>query len=226
MAGDAAGVLAQVGARRTAAEAFDQIVTEYPITSGPYVIAQRRLGRGASSSSATPTTGRATWRAPRLLQLRPRRLPLLPGPRGRARGLQGRRVRHPQGVRRAQLGAPAQGPEVGRRAHREGPSSRSAVGQGLQSYHLNLRRPLFQDIRVREALGYTYDFETLNRLRQVQARQQPVQQLASSPPQGLPSPGELKLLEPFRGRAAAARVRPGVRRAAHRRRPERCARTC
>ena len=29
---------------------------------------------------------------------------------------------------------------------------------------LNLRRPIFQDIRVREALGYTYDFETLNRL--------------------------------------------------------------
>ena len=26
------------------------------------------------------------------------------------------------------------------------------TGQALQSYHLNLRRPLFQDIRVREAL--------------------------------------------------------------------------
>ena len=40
----------------------------------------------------------------------------------------------------------------------------TSVGQGLQAYMLNLRRPIFQDIRVREALGYTYDFDTLNRL--------------------------------------------------------------
>ena len=41
----------------------------------------------------------------------------------------------------------------------------TAVGQGLQSYHLNPRRPKFQDLRVREALGYTYDFDTLNRYK-------------------------------------------------------------
>ena len=41
--------------------------------------------------------------------------------------------------------------------------------------------------------------------------------------EGLPSPGELKLLEPFRARAAAGGVRPAVRRAAHRRRSERAA---
>ena len=51
------------------------------------------------------------------------------------------------------------------------------TGQGLQSYQLNLRRPMFQDIRVREALGLTYDFETNNRYRAVQAREQRVQQL-------------------------------------------------
>ena len=28
-------------------------------------------------------------------------------------------------------------------------------GYYMQSYNLNMRRPLFQDIRVREALGYT-----------------------------------------------------------------------
>lgn len=28
---------------------------------------------------------------------------------------------------------------------------------------MNLRRPLFQDVRVRQALGYALDFEWLNR---------------------------------------------------------------
>ncbi len=34
--------------------------------------------------------------------------------------------------------------------------------QGMQGYVMNLRRPLFQDRRVREALGLAYDFEWLN----------------------------------------------------------------
>ena len=34
--------------------------------------------------------------------------------------------------------------------------------QGMQGYVLNLRRPLFEDRRVREALGLAYDFEWLN----------------------------------------------------------------
>ena len=39
---------------------FDEIVNEYPITSGPYTIERRRLAAAASSSSATRTTGRTT----------------------------------------------------------------------------------------------------------------------------------------------------------------------
>jgi peptide/nickel transport system substrate-binding protein/microcin C transport system substrate-binding protein len=73
----------------------------------------------------------------------------------------------------------------------------TAVGQGLQAHMINLRRPLFQDIRVREALGYTYDFDTLNRLGLLKRTQSQFNnsQFAA---EGLPSPGELKLLEPFR----------------------------
>ncbi|HEU0204582.1 MAG TPA: ABC transporter substrate-binding protein, partial [Burkholderiaceae bacterium] len=71
------------------------------------------------------------------------------------------------------------------------------TGQGLQSYQLNLRRPLFQDIRVREALGYTYDFETLNVYKKFK-RTNSVFNNSEFAAQGLPSPGELKLLEPFR----------------------------
>ncbi len=71
------------------------------------------------------------------------------------------------------------------------------TGQGLQSYQLNLRRPLFQDIRVREALGLTYDFETNNRY-QLFKRSSSVFSNSDFAAQGLPSAGELKLLEPYR----------------------------
>ena len=73
----------------------------------------------------------------------------------------------------------------------------TSVGQGLQAYMLNMRRPLFQDIRVREALGYTYDFDTINRLG-LYKRAQSQFNNSEFAAQGLPSPGELKLLEPFR----------------------------
>ena len=36
-------------------------------------------------------------------------------------------------------------------------------GAGMQGFAMNVRRPIFQDPRVREALGYALDFEWLNR---------------------------------------------------------------
>jgi len=36
-------------------------------------------------------------------------------------------------------------------------------GAGMQGFAMNIRRPLFKDPRVREALGYALDFEWLNR---------------------------------------------------------------
>jgi peptide/nickel transport system substrate-binding protein/microcin C transport system substrate-binding protein len=73
----------------------------------------------------------------------------------------------------------------------------TSVGQGLQAYILNLRRPIFQDIRVREALDYTYDFDTVNRLKLFKRAESQFNN-SEFAAQGLPSPGELKLLEPFR----------------------------
>ncbi|MBU3617762.1 extracellular solute-binding protein [Polynucleobacter sp. JS-Fieb-80-E5] len=36
-------------------------------------------------------------------------------------------------------------------------------GAGMQGFAMNVRRPIFKDVRVREALGYALDFEWLNR---------------------------------------------------------------
>jgi peptide/nickel transport system substrate-binding protein/microcin C transport system substrate-binding protein len=73
----------------------------------------------------------------------------------------------------------------------------TAMGQGMQGYLMNLRRPLFRDRRVREALDLAYDFEWVNRYR-VYRRTYSMFSNSDFAAKGLPSPGELALLEPFR----------------------------
>jgi len=73
---------------------------------------------------------------------------------------------------------------------------------GMQGFVMNLRRPLFQDPRVREALAYAFDFEWSNQnlfYGQYTRTESYFSntELASS---GLPGPGELRILEPLRGR--------------------------
>jgi microcin C transport system substrate-binding protein len=72
------------------------------------------------------------------------------------------------------------------------------TGQGLQSHVLNLRRPLFQDARVRFALAHAYDFDYANKLK-LRQRANSVFNNSEFAADSLPGPGELKLLEPFRG---------------------------
>ena len=72
---------------------------------------------------------------------------------------------------------------------------------GMQAFVFNIRRDLFQDRRVREALSYAFDFEWANKnlFYGQYARTSSFfsnSELASS---GLPSEAELRYLEPFRG---------------------------
>lgn len=74
----------------------------------------------------------------------------------------------------------------------------TSIGQGHYGYLFNLRRPIFADRRVREAVDLAYDFPWINRYEQYKR----VYSLFSNSDfaaQGLPSAGEIKLLEPFRG---------------------------
>ena len=73
---------------------------------------------------------------------------------------------------------------------------------GMQGYVFNLRRALFQDRRVRQALGYGLDFEWSNRTlfygQYTRTRSYFANsELASS---GLPQGQELAVLDPFRGK--------------------------
>ncbi len=75
------------------------------------------------------------------------------------------------------------------------------VPTGMQAFVFNTRRALFQDARVREALGYAFDFEWSNKnlFYGQYTRTESYfsnSELAST---GLPDDAELALLEPFRG---------------------------
>jgi microcin C transport system substrate-binding protein len=79
---------------------------------------------------------------------------------------------------------------------------RHEIPTGMQGFAMNLRRPLFQDRRVREALGLMFDFEWMNTNLFYGSYKRTTSyfsnsELASS---GLPSEGELLILSAFRGR--------------------------
>jgi microcin C transport system substrate-binding protein len=71
---------------------------------------------------------------------------------------------------------------------------------GMQAYVYNLRRPLFQDAKVREALAYAFDFEWTNKTLFYGQYKRTTSFFANSDmaATGLPGPKELEVLEPLR----------------------------
>ena len=86
----------------------------------------------------------------------------------------------------------------GRILRKEFPHHRPAV---IQGYVMNLRRPIFQDITVREAMSYLWDFEWVDRVITYNAYQRTDSYFENSEmeAQGLPGPKELEVLDPLRG---------------------------
>ncbi|ABB08965.1 extracellular solute-binding protein [Burkholderia lata] len=85
-------------------------------------------------------------------------------------------------------------------------------GAGMQGFFMNLRRPLFRDVRVRQALDLAFDFEWLNRQLFYSAYTRMDSYFADTDLQatGTPGPGELKLLEPLRAQLDPAVFGPMV----------------
>ena len=76
---------------------------------------------------------------------------------------------------------------------------------GMQGYVFNLRRPLFQDARVREAIALLFDFEWANKQLFYGAYKRTHSYFENSEmaANGLPDADELKLLEPLRDKLPA-----------------------
>lgn len=85
----------------------------------------------------------------------------------------------------------------GRIIKREIANSRPA---GMQGFLYNTRRPIFADIDVRKALSYVFDFDWENKqfASGTYTRTRSYFQNSDLAASGLPSPEELKLLEPFK----------------------------
>ena len=181
---------------------FDQIVTEYPITSGPYTIALVDSGRRIEFE--------------RNLDYWARDLPVRRGFFNFDRVVY--RYYKDNDVAREAFKAGEFDilKEYSARSwvrQHTGPKWASgqikkdlfptAFGQMQQAFDFNLRRPKYQDIRVREAVALTYDFEmTVNRYKQY-IRADSMFANTEFAAVGLPSPAELKLLEPFRSQLPA-----------------------
>ena len=188
---------------------FDEIVSEYPLTSGPYTIAKADSGRRLEfkrnpdywARDLGVRRGMFNWervvyryygdQAVAREAFKAGEFDIFKEYSGRAWVRQHKGVKWDDGRISKDL-------------------FETSVGQGLQAYMLNMRRPLFQDIRVREALGYTYDFDTVNRLG-LYKRAESQFNNSDFAAQGLPSPAELKLLEPFRGELPPAVFGPAYK---------------
>jgi microcin C transport system substrate-binding protein len=79
---------------------------------------------------------------------------------------------------------------------------RNQLPSGMQGFGYNLRRPMFQDPRVRQALAYAFDFEWSNRnlFYGLYARTRSYFDNSELAATGVPQGEELKILEPFRGK--------------------------
>jgi microcin C transport system substrate-binding protein len=73
--------------------------------------------------------------------------------------------------------------------------------QGMQGFAYNIRRDLFKDPRVRAALAYAFDFEWSNKtlFYNQYTRSESYFSNSELASHGLPSPEELKILEPLKG---------------------------
>ena len=177
---------------------LDEIVTDYPITSGAYTIASTDSGRGIEfvrnpdywARDLGVRRGQLNFDRIVYRLFADRAVMMEAFKAGEFELIQ---EYVPQQWVRQHDGAKWRDGRINKKVFEYG------MGKGLQAYLLNLRRPQFQDRRVREALDYSYDFEKIN-LYNERRRSYSLFSNSDFAAVGLPGPGELKLLEPFRGK--------------------------
>lgn len=187
------------------AKPFDKIVSEVPIGSGPYKVASPAMGR-----DITYVRDPAYWAAD------------LPSRKGqfnfdrisfkiyldetsRFEGLKAGefdflREFNSRNWARQYTGKAFKSGELVKRAfENRNPGD-------FQGYVFNLRKPMFQDVRVRQAIGLAMDFEWMNRqlFYGIYKRVNGYFPNSEFQATGLPRPDELALLEPLRGQLKPA----------------------
>ncbi|TFZ08262.1 extracellular solute-binding protein [Ramlibacter humi] len=185
-----------------AGKPFDQVVSEIPIGSGPYRIANPRLG----GRDITYTRDPNYWA---------RDLPVRRGQfnfdritfkiyldeTSRFEGLKAGEFDFMREFISRNWARQYKGKQFDSGELKKGTFTNRNPGD-FQGYVFNLRKPKFRDPRVRQAIGLAVDFEWMNRqlFYGLYKRVQGYFPNSDFHAEGLPKPDELALLEPLRGK--------------------------
>ena len=182
-----------------AGKAFDKIVADVPIGSGPYKLPSNKMGRDityvrdANYWAADLPTRKGQFNFDRIT------FKIYLDETSRFEGLKAgeydfMREFISRNWARQYTGKPFTSGELAKRAfENRNPGD-------FQGYVFNLRRPKFQDVRVRQAIGLALDFEWMNRqlFYGIYKRVNGYFPNSEFHAEGLPKPDELALLEPLR----------------------------
>jgi microcin C transport system substrate-binding protein len=185
---------------------FDQVVSEVPIGSGPYRIANPRMGRDITYQRDPGYWARELPVRRGLFNFDRVSFKIYLDETSRFEGLKAgefdfMREFISRNWARQYKGRQFDSGELAKRAfENRNPGD-------FQGYVFNLRKPKFQDIRVRQAIGLAMDFEWMNRqlFYGIYKRVDGYFPNSEFHAEGLPKPDELALLEPLR-----AKLRPEV----------------
>ncbi|MBL0418758.1 ABC transporter substrate-binding protein [Ramlibacter sp. AW1] len=182
-----------------AGKPFDQVVSDIPIGSGPYRIGDPRMGRDITYVrdpdywAARHPTRRGHYNFDRIT------FKIYLDETSRFEGLKAgefdfMREFISRNWARQYTGRAFESGELAKRAFaNQNPGD-------FQGYVFNLRSPKFQDVRVRQALGYAMDFEWMNRqlFYNLYKRVHGYFPNSEFHAEGMPKPDELAILEPLR----------------------------
>jgi len=179
-----------------AGKRFDEIVTDMPIATGAYVIDKFQMPRRLELKRRDDywakdlPVRRGFWNFDRVIYR------MYKDQDVRREGFKGGEFDLYKEYRASQWVRSHRGPkwESGRIAKQ---TYTIQTGSMPQSINLNLRRPQFQDIRVREAIIRAYDYDKYNLYGTFDASDSLFNNTEFAA-QGLPGPDELALLEPHR----------------------------
>ena len=185
---------------------FDQITTDVPIASGPYRIANPRLGRDITYQRDPNYWGKGL--AVRRGQFNFDRITykIYLDETARFEGLKAGEIDFMREFTSRNWARQYYGPQFDRGDLVKRAFENRNPGD-FQGFVFNLRKDKFKDVRVRQAIGLAYDFEWLNRQMFYNLYQRVQGWFPNSEfhAEGLPGPDELALMEPLR-----SKLRPEV----------------
>ncbi|PNG56770.1 MULTISPECIES: extracellular solute-binding protein [unclassified Variovorax] len=182
-----------------AGKPFDQVTTEVPIGSGPYRIANPRMGRDITYARDPNYWGADIPVRKGFFNFDRITFKIYLDDTSRFEGLKAgefdfmREFTSRNWARQYTGKQFASGELLKRAFENQNPGD-------FQGYVFNLRNPKFKDIRVRQAIGLAFDFEWLNKqlFYGLYKRVQGYYPNSEFHAEGLPKPDELALLEPLR----------------------------